>query len=79
MYHCLDDQRLQTVPAEKHFVQIDNSIARDFAAHKPPPQKQNPLPPKKFRDFPDPAFPFRVATTNLVPHFRFTSSLDSLN
>ena len=79
MYHCLDEQRLQTVPAEKHFVQIDNSIARDSAAHKFPPQKPNPFPRKKFRHIPDSAFLFRIATTNPVPHFRFTSSLNILN
>jgi hypothetical protein len=49
MYHCLDDQMLQTVPAERHFVQIDNSIASNFAANKLPPQKINPFPRKKFR------------------------------
>jgi hypothetical protein len=52
MYHCLDDQKLQTVPAEKHFVQIDNSTARNFTSHKLPPQKANPFPRKKFRGVP---------------------------
>jgi hypothetical protein len=40
MYHCLDDQRLQTVPAERHFVQIDNSIASHSSAHKLPRKKK---------------------------------------
>jgi hypothetical protein len=49
MYHCLDVERPQTVPPETHFVQIDNTFARRVGARRLPPQKANPLRPKKFR------------------------------
>jgi hypothetical protein len=76
MYHCLDVERPQTVPPEKHFVQIDNTFARRIGAHRPRPQKANPLHPKKFRGIPILATRFRTSRSLPVPQFEFTSSPD---
>jgi hypothetical protein len=79
MYHSLDVERLQTVPPEKHFVQIDNTSAQNMNAHKLRPQKTNPLHPKKFRAFSALAVRKCTPASLLLPHFEFTSSLNILN
>jgi hypothetical protein len=69
MYHCLDVEKPQTVPPEKHFVQIDNTSARRSGAHRLRPQKANPLYPKKFRGTSVLGTRLRTPTSPLVPQF----------